>query len=256
MSSDPDSSISFQLSDMFSIINEPSGATALSCSGTQEPGEGSQWITLADSPALLSLTAVAGGLDAWGARPESLGSQGPCGLVTPACQHITTPAYKQLRAKDHGEPVLHLGPPGTKERNIQILQRTDGRRQHLCRLPDQFQSSCQKQGTFVYTPVLLRCRDAASSQEKIKGAPPHYRRAGFHLQVHQFPGESRLFCLNPSLCPDHTTLLSPSASLHLHHCCRGWCGMRNPAFPRSSVPGSHRLPGEQPSLLIGLPAFS
>lgn len=41
------------------------------------------------------------------------GSQGLGRLVpvTPACQHVSTQAYKQLCAKDHGEPAPHLGPP-------------------------------------------------------------------------------------------------------------------------------------------------
>lgn len=63
--------------------------------------------------------------------------------------------YKQLHAKDHSEPVPQLGPPGTTEKHTLITRRTDGRRQHLCRLPDQFRSSCQEQGTFVHTPVLF-----------------------------------------------------------------------------------------------------
>lgn len=39
MSSDPDRSISFQLSDMFSFINKPSGAIAPWSLGTQGTGE-------------------------------------------------------------------------------------------------------------------------------------------------------------------------------------------------------------------------
>lgn len=50
MSSEPDRSISFQLSDMFNIINKPSGATAPRSSGTKEAGEEPHRITPAKSP--------------------------------------------------------------------------------------------------------------------------------------------------------------------------------------------------------------
>lgn len=57
MSSDPDRSISFQLSDMFSIVNKPSGATAPWSSGTEEAGEEPRRITPAKPPSSPSLSS-------------------------------------------------------------------------------------------------------------------------------------------------------------------------------------------------------
>lgn len=105
---------------MFSIINKPSGATmVLEHHGAREKPHG---ITPAKSPTHSSLTAVTRRNSAWEIRPQDLRAGGRLGLATPACQHISTPAYKQLCAKEPvNQPRIWAPTQGTVERNIQIM---------------------------------------------------------------------------------------------------------------------------------------
>lgn len=75
MSSDPDRSISFQLSDMCSIINKPSGATAPWSAGTRGLEESCIGSHQPSHPVLPPLTAVKGDTRSLGSLP---------GLATPA----------------------------------------------------------------------------------------------------------------------------------------------------------------------------
>lgn len=78
------------------------------------PEEELRWITPAKSPSSLSLDSCQGGSK----TPGELNLRAWGGFLGWQPRHASTLAhqlYKQLHAKDHGEPAPHLGPPGLQK---------------------------------------------------------------------------------------------------------------------------------------------
>lgn len=123
--------------------------------------------------------------------------------VTPACQHVSTQAYEQLCAKDHGEPASHLGPPPGPQKGTFRSCSEQMEDDSICAgFLINSKALCQERRMFVHTPVFCRCKDAVS---------PNRKRSRAHL--HCYPTKKR------ANSQERDFFWEPASSLGSPGCC-------------------------------------